>query len=419
MIKRKLLKELQAHLSKKEITMITGPRQAGKTTLMLRLADELVKNGERTLYLNTDFEEEKQYFSSHLKLLSKIELEIGKEAGYVFIDEVQRIENAGLFLKGLYDRNLPYKLIISGSGSIELKEKIHESLAGRKQIFELGTVSFEEFVDYKTDYRYEGDLGRFLELESEKAAILLENYLSFGGYPRVVLEDEVIEKRKVIDEIYQSYINRDIAALLRVLKLDSYSQLIRVLSAQAGNIVNHNELSKTLGVSLPTISNYLWYTEKTYILRKLTPYFSNKRKEIVKSPIYYFVDSGFRNYAAGMFGQLNLLTDYGFLFESLVLNIINEQIRFTGATVHFWRSKDGAEVNFVIDYKRKLLPIEAKYRKMKKPEYSRSLLSFIKSYSPQEAVVVNLTLDGVSQVGNTRVRFIPFFRLSELLWKLS
>ncbi len=415
MIKRKLFDALYAHLPKQEITMIVGPRQAGKTTLMNSLMDELNKNGQKTLLLNLDLDEERGYFSSQLKLLSKIELEIGDQGGYVFIDEIQRLDNAGLFLKGLYDRNLPYKYVVSGSGSMELKEKIHESLAGRKQIFELNTLSFEEFVNHKTGYRYEDKLNQFYQLEPEKTIVLLEEYLNFGGYPRVVLADELTEKRMLIDEIYQSYIMRDIAYLLQVQKLDSYSKLIRSLAAQLGNGVNFSELSKTVGVSLPTVSNYLWYGEKTYILKKLTPYFSNPRKEITKSPLYYFFDLGFRNYALGIFGQINRLTELGFIFENMVLNMIQESLRFTGAMIHYWRTKDGAEVDFVINRGAKLMPIEVKYKRLEKPAYSRSFFNFINRYNPSDAIVVNLSLNATEKAGNTQVNFIPYYRLPELL----
>jgi len=415
MIKRKLFDALYAHLPKQEITMIVGPRQAGKTTLMNSLMDELNKSGQKTLLINLDLDEDRVIFSSQLKLLSKIELEIGDQGGYVFIDEMQRLDNAGLFLKGLYDRNLPYKFIVSGSGSMELKEKIHELLTVRKQIFELNTLSFEEFVNYKTGYRYEDKLNQFYELEPEKTIVLLEEYLNFGGYPRVVLADELTEKRMLIDEIYQSYIMRDIAFLLQIKKLDSYSKLIRSLAAQLGNGVNFSELSKTVGISLPTVSNYLWYGEKTYILKKLTPYFSNPRKEITKSPMYYFFDLGFRNYALGLFGQINRPAEFGFIFENMVLNMIQESLRFTGALIHYWRTKDGAEVDFVINRGAKLMPIEVKYKRLKKPAYSRSFFNFINRYNPSDAIVVNLTLDATEKAGNTQVNFIPYYRLPELL----
>lgn len=419
MVKRKLFKNIKHHLSKKEITMIVGPRQAGKTTLMLILQKELETKGQKTLFLNLDIEEDKQFFVSQSKLLSKIHLEIGKKKGYIFIDEIQRKKDAGLFLKGLYDQNLPYKFIVSGSGSIELKEKIHESLAGRKQLFELTTLSFNEFVNFKTNYKYENNLDNFFDLDAEKTSNLLEEYLNFGGYPRVVLEDEIKEKRKVIDEIFRSYIDRDIASFLKVEKLEGYSHLIRVLSAQTGNMVNYNELSNTLGLSMPTVKNYLWYAEKTFIIQKLLPYFRNIRKEITKSPVYYFHDIGLRNYAIGMFGMIRLPSDFSFPFENLILNIIRENIAFTGADVYFWRTKDGAEVDFVIDYRAKQIPIEVKYkklhRKLNKTELSRSFLSFIKKYAPKKAVVINLSLNTVQQLGKTKIYFLPFYRLQEVL----
>jgi len=154
MISRKLFSELKSHLLKKEISFIIGPRQAGKTTLMLLLNDYLMKKGERTVFLNLDIEADKQFFTSQANLIKKIKLEIGEKRGFVFIDEIQRKEDAGIFLKGIYDMNLPYKFIVSGSGSVELKEKIHESLVGRKRIFELNTLSFAEFVNFKTGYKY-------------------------------------------------------------------------------------------------------------------------------------------------------------------------------------------------------------------------------------------------------------------------
>ncbi len=161
MIKRNLLEQLKGHLSKKEISLIVGPRQAGKTTLMLLLKEYLEKHGEKTLFLNLDIESDNRYFSTQDILIRKIQLELGRERGCVFIDEIQRKENAGLFLKGLYDMRTPYKFIVSGSGSLELKEKIHESLVGRKRLFDLNTISFEEFVNYTTGEKYHGSLQDF------------------------------------------------------------------------------------------------------------------------------------------------------------------------------------------------------------------------------------------------------------------
>ncbi|MEO0155679.1 MAG: ATP-binding protein [candidate division WOR-3 bacterium] len=408
MIERGLLNEIRRHLRSKEITFIIGPRQAGKTTLMLQLQDELNKKGERTLFFNLDIENDKIFFTSQSKLLRKIELEIGKNKGVIFIDEIQRKEDAGLFLKGIYDMNTPYKFIVSGSGSVELKEKIHESLAGRKRIFELSTLSFEEFVDYKTDYKYSKNLPSFYSVEFERLSEMLEEYLNFGGYPRVVLETELKEKRNLIGEIFQSYIERDITYLLKVHKPEAFSNLVRVLAGQIGRIVNYTELSSTLGIAVNTLKEYLWYLEKTFIIRKVSPFFRNIRKEITKSPVYYFNDLGMRNYAIGSFGSVN---DTGFLFQNFVYNLLYEQIKNSSAKICFWRTKDKAEVDFVIDSGRDVYPIEVKYKRMSETEITRALRSFIEKYRPAKAFIVNLSLKKSIKLNKTMVYIIPFYEI--------
>jgi len=241
--------------------------------------------------LSLDFESDKQYFISQNVLLKKLNLEFGKENGYVFIDEIQRKENAGLFLKGIYDLNLPYKFIVSGSGSIELKEKIHESLVGRKRIFELNPISFEEFVNFKTDYRYEKKLNEFFEIEKEKTETFLKEYLNFGGYPRVILEEKLEEKIKIIDEIFRSYLEKDISYLLKVERIDAFSSLIKILASQIGKLINYSEISSTLGISIQSVKNYLWYAEKTFVIQRLPHTLKIQEKKSQNLPQFIFMIS--------------------------------------------------------------------------------------------------------------------------------
>ena len=407
-IKRSIYEKLKEHLKKKEITFIVGPRQAGKTTIMLLLKKFLEKNGEKTLFLNLDIEHDKEFFASQDRLIQKIRLELGvKRRGYVFIDEIQRKENAGLFLKGIYDMNLPYKFIVSGSGSIELKERITESLMGRKRVFELLPLSFEEFVNYRTDYKYEDKLYDFFSIETSKTFELMEEYLNFGGYPRVVLEDEYEEKLAVMNEIYRSYIERDITVLLKVKKTELFENLVKLISSQIGRPLNFSGLSSTLGGSVKTIKDYLWYMEKTFVIKRLSPYFNNIRKEIKKSPVYYFYDNGLRNYACGEFGNLR---DKGFVFQNFIFNILREKIS-PMATIHFWRTKDKAEVDFVIKKGNHLIPVEVKYRNLKNPVIPRSLRSFITRYKPESSIIVNLSLKEKIVMNGTRIYIIPFYEL--------
>ena len=414
MIERTLFSDLLKHLSKKEISLIIGPRQSGKTTLMEMLQKHLEKNGERTLYLNLDIEWDRPHLDSQIALLKKIELELGKERGFVFVDEIQRKENAGLFLKGLFDLNLPYKFIVSGSGSLELKEKIHESLMGRKRLFELTTITFLEFVNHKTDYKYRDNLSSFFEIEEDKAHQLLTEYMNYGGYPRVVLESERSEKNKIIDEIYRSVLEKDIAYLLKVEKTEAFNSLIKLLSSQIGNLVNYSELSSTLNISHQTLKKYLWYAKKIFLLDLVSPYARNIRKEITKSPVPYFWDLGLRNYSLGILGHVNSPSELGFLFENFVFLLLRTRTALSSTKLHFWRTKDKAEVDFILESGEKIIPIEVKYKFLKKEEVSRSLRNFIEKYNPPETYIVNLSLKKTITLGSTTLFFIPFY---ELLFK--
>ena len=411
MIKRKLFSELVDHLPHKEMSLIIGPRQAGKTTLMEMLQKHLENRGERTLFLNLDIEWDRPHFESQAALIKKIGLELGQQQGYVFIDEIQRKENAGLFLKGISDLKLPYKFILSGSGSLELKQKIHESLVGRKRLFELSTITWEEFINHRTDYRYEENLADFLAIEKDRAQHFLTEYMTFGGYPRVVMAAEQGEKLRLIDEIYRSILEKDIAYLLKLDKPDVFSALIKVLAGQVGQLMNYSELASTLNVSFATVKKYLWYAQKIFIVELMAPYARNVRKEISKSPVPYFWDLGFRNYSLGLFGHLESPTEVGFVFENLIFLLLRQKLRFKAAKLNFWRTKDKAEVDFVIEAGKRLIPVEVKYKHLKQDKVPASLRRFIDRYNPERAYVINLGFRKTLKISGTTLSFLPVHEL--------
>lgn len=385
-IKRSIYPSVLDHLERPEMTLIAGPRQCGKTFLANLVIQHLQRQGQKTLFLNLDIEEHKKYCSSQKALVNKISLEFGDKKGYVFIDEIQRKEDAGLFLKGIYDLGLPHKIVATGSGSLELKEKIHESLAGRKKIFFLSTVSFFEFVNFKTQYAYEDRIGTFLDVEKDLVKGYLTEYLRFGGYPKVLLSASLAEKQDAIRDIFQSYVERDISALLHLEKTELVFQLLKLLSEQAGNIVNISTLANILGVSSVTIKKYLWYLEKTFIVHRVTPFTRRTGREISKSPIVYFVDIGLRNFVNDAFARDLSFKEIGFNFQNLVYNMLKDQLSETAAVIHYFRTKDGTEVDFVIESGANIIPLEAKYA-WKKP-IPPSLRSFAQKYKSEPGRVV-------------------------------
>lgn len=418
MIHREILQRIRAHLDAPEITLISGARQVGKTTLMTILMSELGKQGKNVLLLSLDLELDQPFFLTQDALVQKIRLEFGDQDGFVFLDEIQRKENAGLFLKGIYDMHLPWKFIISGSGSIELKEKISESLAGRKRVFEVMPVTFTEFLDYRTDYKYSENLELYFRVNSVKTLSYLNEYLNFGGYPRVITTSKVHDKILTINEIYQSYLDRDIRPLISGNRPESFSKLIKLLAAQTGQMVNLSILSNMAQISVPALQKYLWVAEKTYFIKLVTPYFNNVTKEITKAPVVYFNDHGMRNFAISAFGNIQRPQDYGFVFQNLVYNTILQELYGMPFPLHFWRTTDKAEVDFVISRMNDPIAIEVKFSGLKRPSITRSLRSFIDKYNPAEAWVVNLTLDGTMILGTTNIRFIPFVNLRDLLRRL-
>jgi len=411
-IKRKIFNKIKDHLNKKEISLIVGPRQVGKTTIMNEIKKYLESEGKKFIFLSLDYESDSVFFKSQEDLLRKIELTLGKEGGFVFIDEIQRKENAGLFLKGIYDLGLPYKFIVSGSGSLELKEKINESLAGRKRDFFMDPVDFDEFVDFRTKYQYEGRLKDFFEIEKQKTFNLLKEYMNFGGYPRVILEEKENEKRNIIDQIFRSCIEKDIIYLLKADRIDAFVLMIKILASQTGQLINYTSLATQTGLSVQSLKKYLWYAEKVFIIRMVQPFFTNKQKEITKSPIVYFTDLGLRNFSLNMFGRVENNEQLGLIFQNFIYNRMNEEMVETLKTINFWRTKEGAEVDFIVRDGLSLLPIEVKFSNFLKPEIARSLRSFVGEYKPKEAKVVNLSLNTNETIANTKIVFIPYYEVS-------
>lgn len=400
--------ELKDHLNKPEMSLILGPRQAGKTTLMRKLAQELTTHGKQHIYFNLDIADDKKLFTTQHTLVNNIRTKFGQNSVVVFIDEAQRLVNAGLFLKGLYDMDTKYKFIISGSGSLELKADIIEPMTGRKRIFYCYPLSFTEFAAHKLSANFNQVKG-LLETNIDQGVRILDEFIRFGGYPKVILAPNYKEKAKILSEIFQSYVEKDIRLLLGVEKETSFYNLVQLLSASVGNIINRNELSSTLSLNQKTLEKYLLLLEKTYIIKLLKPYFRNPRSELIKSPKVYLIDLGFRNMIVKNLEAFSDRADKGPVLENFTFRRILDEISLTDK-IYFWRTRTGSEVDFILEQGLEPTPIEVKAVPLKKPAYTRSLRSFIKKYRPKKAYVVNLSLNKQEKIENTQVYTVPFYQ---------
>lgn len=421
--KRLLLPTIVRFLDGSEVIVVTGMRQVGKTSI-IRLALESLPEGSQSFYLDLE----------DMNLLSVCNKGVDALIGYlkllgadfssrvvVVIDEIQYLENPSNLLKLLHDHHPHIKLMVSGSSSLEIRSKFSDSLAGRKVLFELDTLSFKEFLLFRDPnaLRVKDNAGSLADTVSKgpneyatfASAILaphLADYLAWGGFPGVTLYGDAERKQALLRDIHTSYIRKDIKDIANIEDIMGYNRLLQLLAGQCGNLVNVNELSATVGLSINTVKKYLFLLEQTYIMTMLRPWHSNQRKELTKMPKVYFNDIGLRNIARGAI-QPTYLPD-GAQIENFVFCELKKHF-IPNESLFFWRTAGGAEVDFIVIQDGKPLPIEVKEGALKRPAVSRSLRSFISAFSPAAAVVVNSSLSCSMTIDETIVHFVPLFAL--------
>lgn len=378
--------------------ILTGPRRAGKTMLARHLCQEILSEGRFTqlLYINCDFLECRDWLKTPYFLQEAIE-EFKLSNFILFIDEVQRLESPGLLLKAIADLQLPIKMIATGSSQLEMKSKVQEFLTGRQLTSLVLPLSYLEGLN-KTKWN----------------ALAI-----YGAYPQVVLTSE---KEILLKQIYDDYINKDIIEILKLSKPDVMRKLLTLLAHSSGQLANYQQLATDCQVSTVVIKNYLDILQQTYVIAAVTPFVGNKRSEVTKNPIFYFIDNGFRNQALNNFSFLEHRSDAGLLIQNFIFQELLKfkTQRFLSLDIHYWRTTSGAEVDFVL-YKNEetLLPIEVKFQSLSKPTVTRGFRSFIESYQPKQAVIITKDYKGKKQIDHTEVHFIPldflvdFFKMLE------
>lgn len=307
-----------------------------------------------------------------------------------------------------------HKFVVTGSGSLELKADVVEPLTGRKRVFYCFPLSFTEFAAYMleleaadVDEEYT-HVTRELITQPLRRQRLIDEYMNFGGYPGVVLAETEAEKTKILREVYSSYMEKDIELILRVEKGQAFENLMKILAHQVGNLVNRAELSATLGVSEKTIERYFYLLEKTFVIEMVRPFYRNARKELVKSPKVYFSDLGFLYIAQGIIPSIQR-RPMGNVFENACFLRLKELDLIK--LPQFWRTKSGAEVDFVVVSPKTGHPIPVEVKSSPKEILGKSLISFIKIYQPEEGYVYFPSGQGKGsskKYQDTTISFYPY-----------
>lgn len=383
-IKRKLEDKILRYLDSPEIIAVVGPRQCGKSTMLLKIFEGL----KGTAIVNFEDRSALNMFNRNIEDFIDVYVK-GKK--FLLIDEFQYAKHGGKKLKYIFDTQ-KIKIFISGSSAIDMTVNALEYLTGRIFIFNLFPLDFEEFLSFKkSDYLdilkkknagfLASEYSEIGDVSDETLKRYHEEYALFGGYPRVVLAKDEEEKKEVLKNIYNTYFLREVRDILGLIDDYRLEKLIRSLALQIGNLIEYDELGKISEFSYHTLKKYLNFLEKTFICGLVRPFFRNKRVEIVKNPKVYFFDSGLRNIIVNDFRKFESRGDAGQLLE----NAVYMQLVKGGYDFNYWRDKKKNEVDFILRLEnQKMLAIEVK--SSLKNFSSVSLRNFKRMYPEIEVV---------------------------------
>lgn len=338
---RLIYSELEDHLSKRQVTILTGLRRTGKTTLLKKLLGNPGINNNAYFDLeridNRELFSEKNYENIISAFISR-GIDISKKT-LIAIDEVQLLPGIASVIKYLYD-NYPIKFVITGSSSYYIKDLFSESLAGRKKVFELHTLSFREFLTFKgISFVPSKAVGKkFIAAEYERMKKNYDEFIRYGGFPEVVLTKNISDKKDIVNDILSSYLNIDIKNISDIRDQKNFHRLLKMLAGRAGTRLDYSKLSSLTGISRTSVYNYIDLLENTFVITRVPVLAKNPDREIVKAPKIFVNDNGLLNQLAEV--------SSGVQFENAVFN----QLKFYGR-LQYYSLKTGKEIDFILDEK--------------------------------------------------------------------
>lgn len=336
-MKRRLYDKIIDRLDAPEAIVVTGMRRVGKTTLLKQIYDTI--GTDNKIFLDLENPINQKYFSeenyeSIRYTLETLGINLSKRA-YVFLDEIQFAPNIPSVVKYLMD-HYQIKFFLTGSSSFYLKNLFSESLAGRKIIYELFPLDFEEFLWLKESKL---KIPRLISQSLFETIIpLYREYVEFGGFPAVITKKSLEEKRESLNEIFTTYYNKEVLNIGGFKNNKIVRDLMLLLMSRVGSKVDVQKLSAELGITRVTLNEYLAFLEGTYFISLVPPYSRSRDTEIRGAKKVYLCDSGLAN----ILGNIS----FGAVFE----NAIYHQLRAKGE-VRYYQRKNGVEIDFILSGK--------------------------------------------------------------------
>lgn len=389
--KRELFDELAMHLDSRQVLGIIGLRRTGKTVLLKQLIDHLIKQGtkrDRILYFS--FDEEAVSLDDVVgDFQSRIGTDI-QSAGrlYLFLDEIQKLPGWQNQVKYYYDTFPNLKFFVSGSSSLFLRKKAEESLAGRVFLFHLSVLSFAEFL------RFKGEDELIKRPEMFKEDLIKETLLYMKRQlPELVTADEPFVNMYV-ESIINKLIYEDLPRIFPIEYEDALKQILKVVASDPGIMTDYSALATDLGISRKTLSKYIFYLERGFILQKCYNFSRNRLTSEKKMKRLYLSSTT-------LLFHLCEAPEPGRAVENLVVNSSKAQF--------FWR-KGTAEVDCVLTEDGAIIPLESKYKNNIQRKELKGLLKFLKEFSLDRGYVVTKDDEEEMRVNGNQIMFIPLWK---------
>lgn len=345
MIKRRIKAELHQLLCEYPVVTILGPRQAGKTTL----ARYELSHYE---YSNLEHPENRQFAMDDPKAF------LAQFKGNVILDEIQRVPELLSYIQATVDeKQVNGQFVLTGSHQLALRDAINQSLAGRTAIINLLPLSIAELEDSKLNFN------------------CYEDYIYNGFLPRIY--DQQQRPSTAYSNYYQTYIERDVRQLINLKELSLFEKFMKLLAGRVGQLMDYSSLANDVGVSAKTVKHWLSILEASFVVYKLNPYFENFGKRVIKSPKYYFIDTGLLVFLLGIEKPSQVTRDplVGQLFENLVVIECLKSRTNQGKmpNLYFYRDSNGNEVDVLFQQGRQLIVFEIKSSSTYKTHLLKSL----------------------------------------------
>lgn len=353
---------LTTHFDKfREVLVLLGARQVGKTTILTRLFPH-------AQYFTADNETTKNNLESYDISFYK---QIFSTNKFLILDEIHLLSDPGRVAKIIYDQMPDYKVIITGSSALDIKNKSSESLAGRKIDYHLYPLTFSEYLaqkqivhdaNFSLHERISGSEQRSIRSYNFDLANSLHKILVFGLYPSTLNHHD---SKNYLLNLVDSVVLKDLLDLKLIDDRKAALETLKLLAYQTGQLVNYSEIAQRVGKDARTIKKYVQIFHQSYITFELLPFSQNSRDEIGKNPKIYFWDVGLRNALIGDFSDVSLRPDIGALFENFIISdFLKENIYLSSDfKANYWRTKSGSEVDLVLSNGKDLIGIEIKYSK--------------------------------------------------------